>query len=395
MLDQQYKRTFLKAALNSILPEFIDSDVIDNDSVSPEFIAILRVVADYYYGSDAITQQRIAETDDEERKDILRSGGVDYDMVTDLTGGFFSEADLLTEDEAENVNLLLGRFTINRNEDGTYDVTDVYDFSARPEAFSAMLRRNSPNLSNALEIFGMDKGTVGSMMGAVSSGNLETMATAYGELFMSDQVSPEEGGAQHVRFHIPREDAVDDYHPSPMVNWFEDSNVEPAFPASVMDSERKGLLDRAIEAVFGGPATAAPAPLYNASLSREDLLNAVRHAETGHLSLEESRNAVSEDGALGPYQFLGKYLSDFGYGMPRNLTEEQVKDPVTSRQLADQFISGYSNYHKFETPLEQLVAYNWGPTNAANWRDAGGNLDDLPEETKDYINRAGRFLSGS
>ena len=395
MLDQQYKRTFLKAALNSILPEFIDSDVIDNDSVSPEFIAILRVVADYYYGSDAITQQRIAETDDEERKDILRSGGVDYDMVTDLTGGFFSEADLLTEDEAENVNLLLGRFTINRNEDGTYDVTDVYDFSARPEAFSAMLRRNSPNLSNALEIFGMDKGTVSSMMGAVSSGNLETMATAYGELFMSDQVPPEEGGAQHVRFHIPREDAVDDYHPSPMVNWFEDSNVEPAFPASIMDSERKGFLDRAIEAVFGRPAIAAPAPLYNTSLSREDLLNAVRHAETGHLSLEESRNAVSEDGALGPYQFLGKYLSDFGYGMPRNLTEEQVKDPVTSRQLADQFISGYSEYHQFKTPLEQLVAYNWGPTNAANWRDAGGNLDDLPEETKDYINRAGRFLSGS
>ena len=105
MLDQQYKRTFLKAALNSILPEFIDSDVIDNDSVSPEFIAILRVVADYYYGSDAITQQRIAETDDEERKDILRSGGVDYDMVTDLAGGLFSEVDLLTEDDAENINL--------------------------------------------------------------------------------------------------------------------------------------------------------------------------------------------------------------------------------------------------------------------------------------------------
>ena len=212
---------------------------------------------------------------------------------------------------------------------------------------------------------------------------------------MSDQTPPEEGGAQHVRLHIPREDAVDDYHPSPMVNWFEDSNVEPAFPASIMDSERKGFLDRAIDAVFGGAASAAPAPLYNASLSREDLLNAVRHAETGHLSLEESRNAVSEDGALGPYQFLGKYLSDFGYGMPRNLTEEQVKDPVTSRQLADQFISGYSKYHKFETPLEQLVAYNWGPTNAANWRDAGSNMDDLPEETKDYINRAGRFLSGS
>lgn len=393
---EQYQRTFLKAAFNTLLPEFMDSDVIDNDSVSPEFLALLRVVANHYYGSEAITKQRIAEADSEERKDVLRSGGVDYDMIDEMAGGLFGDNAVISEADAANLNWTLGRFTIKRNDDGSFDVTDTYDFSSNPAAFQAQLKQNSPNLASALEIFGMDKGTVGTMMGAASSGSLNDMAFAYGELFMEDSVPPEEGGAQHVKFRIPPEDEVNDFRPSPRVSWFEDGSdiKDPVFPSTPMDSERKGLLDSALAAIFGGPASAAPAPLLNTGLSQEELLNVIRHAETGHLSLEASRNARSKDGAIGPYQFLEKFLPDFGYGVPQNLTPDDVKDPVKSRQLADTFVTGYSEHHKFTTPLEKLVAYNWGPTNAADWRDAGSNYEDLPEETKQYLKRAGEFLGG-
>ena len=69
---------------------------------------------------------------------------------------------------------------------------------------------------------------------------------------------------------------------------------------------------------------------------------------------------------------MQKFLPDFGYGMPKNIPLADVQDTAKSRQLADQFITGYSDYHNFETPLEKLVAYNAGPNFAAKWKAAGG-----------------------
>ena len=98
-------------------------------------------------------------------------------------------------------------------------------------------------------------------------------------------------------------------------------------------------------------------------------------------------------GAVGPYQFMQKFLPDFGYGMPKNIPLADVQDTKKSRQLADQFITGYSNYHNFETPIEKLVAYNAGPNFAAKWKAAGANIADLPAETQKYIQKAAAFLT--
>ena len=122
------------------------------------------------------------------------------------------------------------------------------------------------------------------------------------------------------------------------------------------------------------------------------LLDAIRHAETGHLSLDAARTAVSKKNAHGPYQFLQKNLHYMGYGMPANITLQQVQDPETARELARTYVTGYTKHHNFTTPIQKLAAFNMGPTDAARWIASGQNFDDLPTETKEYITRASQFL---
>lgn len=135
------------------------------------------------------------------------------------------------------------------------------------------------------------------------------------------------------------------------------------------------------------------AVLSNQTLPLPILLDTVRHAETGHLSLDQARNARSTAGAIGPYQFLERYLPEFGYGMPTNIPVADVQDPARARELAGQYITGYSQHHDFQTPLQKLVAYNMGPNAAAEWITRGENVSELPAETQDYIRRAAAFLT--
>ena len=82
------------------------------------------------------------------------------------------------------------------------------------------------------------------------------------------------------------------------------------------------------------------------------------------------------------YQFMPGNLHDMGYGMPRNIPLSDVLDPTKARQLAGQYVTGYTANKQFTTPLQQLVAYNAGPDFAEQWIASGANVDDLPEETK-------------
>lgn len=75
--------------------------------------------------------------------------------------------------------------------------------------------------------------------------------------------------------------------------------------------------------------------LYNPMLPQGSLLDAIKFSETGHLSDDKAQTAVSRAGAVGPYQFMQKFLPDFGYGMPKNIPLADVQDTAKSRQLAD------------------------------------------------------------
>jgi len=279
---KDYQKIFVKAAFNSLLPEFLDSDSMDlNGKVSPEFIGAMRKVGDYYYGSAETTAKRIQEAEsagDEKRASLLRAGAVDYSMVNDLFNGsnFFKTKQY--EGPSTDIKMLLGQFNFKRNKetgeyrgpDGSYNIGDVYDFSDNADyvkEFGADVAEvlldmgTPPDTIRAL----FDNAGVQLAIGAKASiqrMELHPIARMFGGIFMSDKNKPDEGASQFVKLHIPPEDAVAFERPAPRPLWFEDENLEPVFPTTPMDEERKGLFDT-VMGEFGDlivtPAEAATA----------------------------------------------------------------------------------------------------------------------------------------
>ena len=54
---------------------------------------------------------------------------------------------------------------------------------------------------------------------------------------------------------------------------------------------------------------------------------------------------------------------------------------------------GFTDYHNFKSPLEQLVAYTIGPQAASEWVARGSNLDELGPRTQNYILRAANYIN--
>lgn len=260
-LLNDYQSVFLKAAFNSMLPEFMDSDVMDEKSISPEMVGALRKIADYFYKDEETTQRHI-DLYESKGQDIkaraLRSGGINDYLVNDFfnTGNFTKN--FADQGMSSDIKMMLGRFAVQRNSNGGYLITDKYDFSSNTKYLQEYL----PEVSDELINQGYEAPLVNQFSAAVKAsaanfsegkgavGTAYPMMRMFGGLFMPDNVSPEEGGAQHIRINIPSEDMVDNVKPSPRPTWFEDENVEPVFPSTPMDDERKGLFDMAMEAIF-------------------------------------------------------------------------------------------------------------------------------------------------
>lgn len=254
---RDYQKTFLKAAFNSLLPEFMDSDRM---RLSPELKAFLRKVGDHYYKDEATTAARIAEF---ERKGqtgnvrSLRAGAVTYEMINEMTGSgnFFQEAGF--DGDAHNVKMILGNFQMRREGDG-YRIKDIYDFSDNQQFIQEYL----PEITEALEEAGFEQKTINAMtnssLGQLAFGTSSSMTrgTAFplarmlGGLLMSDRYDPENGSSQTIDEFIGPEDEVNNNYPSPRVAWFEDDNIEPLFPTTPMDDERKDLLDQNLDDLF-------------------------------------------------------------------------------------------------------------------------------------------------
>lgn len=259
---RDYQSVFVKAAFNSILPEFMDSDTMDNDSVSPEFLAVLRKVADHYYKDDATTQSHIEKYErlgQDIKARALRAGGMNDYLVNDFfnTGNFTSS--FKDQGFASDIKMMLGKFAVQRNDDGGYTITDKYDFSSNTK----FLKEYFPEISEAMIDQGVEASSIqllgASLIKAKDNfkdgkgmvGTAYPVARTLAGLLMPDDESPEEGGTQHIKFVIPPEDVVEDTRPAPRPRWFENDNVEPVFPATAMDSERKELLDDAIAKLAG------------------------------------------------------------------------------------------------------------------------------------------------
>ena len=122
------------------------------------------------------------------------------------------------------------------------------------------------------------------------------------------------------------------------------------------------------------------------------LLDAIRFAETGHLSPDKANQATSSKGAIGAYQLKQNNLHDMGYGVRPNITVQEARDPVAARQIAHNYINGYRNHHGLETIQDSLAAYNMGANAYSKWKASGGDWNDLPNETKQYLVRASRYI---
>ena len=125
------------------------------------------------------------------------------------------------------------------------------------------------------------------------------------------------------------------------------------------------------------------------------ILDLVLHNETGHLSEQDRWNANksrSRKGAIGGYQFMPQHLHDLGYKLP-SYTIQDVLNPKKARNIASDFIKGYSNYYNFDNLADTLIGYNWGARKTSDWVKRGRNYDELPEETKQYLTRAMTYIN--
>ena len=256
---KDHQSFFIKAAFNSLLPELMDSDSTHlNDHVSPEFIAVMRKVADYYYATPETTAKHLANADEDRAKE-LRSGQISYGMVNDLFKQSSFYGTRKYEGIPTDIKLTLGRFHLKKDSEtgwyktkaGSYHGKDIYDFASNAE----YLKQYAPEVTEALMDMGVPRETIywlynnagvqlaAGVVGSVMQGSLHSAARMFGGVFMSDETTPDKGGSQFVTFDIPAEDAVAFERPSPRPLWFEDENIEPVFPNTPMDEERKGLLD--------------------------------------------------------------------------------------------------------------------------------------------------------
>ena len=230
----------------------MDSDRFDDESLSPEFKATIRKVADYYYKSDAVTKQRKKQYQNNPLVlQGLQNGQINYEMVNTLLGldSYFDNPEY--QGKGTDIKMILGTFKVDRTDDGGYRVTDIYDFENNNNYFKKAL----PSVAEMFDDMGInyDNNMIEVMTTAVGSikHGAYPFARSLAEMFMPDGKTPEEGGATLVDFTISPKDEVINI-PLPIQRPDEVMlNAEAyRFPTDPMDSDRKNFLDKMLNFIF-------------------------------------------------------------------------------------------------------------------------------------------------
>lgn len=130
-----------------------------------------------------------------------------------------------------------------------------------------------------------------------------------------------------------------------------------------------------------GPAPPPPPEYYGFSkIDRipSDLVEAIIQVESGG-----DPKAVSPAGAQGLAQIMPETARDPGFGV------DPVKnpfDPEESRRFLGRYMAEMVNRYDGDYRAA-LVAYNWGVGNADKWLGRGGDAENLPTETQNYIKK--------
>src|SRR3990167_6762404 len=107
------------------------------------------------------------------------------------------------------------------------------------------------------------------------------------------------------------------------------------------------------------------------------ILDAIKQVES-----RGDPNAVSRRGALGTMQVMPATAADPGLGV----VPAKDNSPAELERVGKEVFIAYQNKYNGDTTLA-LIAYNWGPTNTDRWLAAGGDFEDLPQETRNYISK--------
>ena len=108
----------------------------------------------------------------------------------------------------------------------------------------------------------------------------------------------------------------------------------------------------------------------------DELLDSIMQVESGG-----DVEAKSSAGALGPYQIMPATAAQPGYGVTP-LSQEELTDPVKSREFARSYLAGIAANNPDYTMEEVLQAYNAGPGRIARFK--AGEGDPLTQETIEY-----------
>ena len=116
-------------------------DVISPDQLPGEAIEFLRLMSNHYFKDEATRNKRMSEFDDQDTKDAIKNGLVNYKMLNKFgnLGNMFKFKDESGAVEgAETLKTILGQFTIKAvEEDGVmgYRIYDKYDFNNNTDYF--------------------------------------------------------------------------------------------------------------------------------------------------------------------------------------------------------------------------------------------------------------------
>jgi hypothetical protein len=101
--------------------------------------------------------------------------------------------------------------------------------------------------------------------------------------------------------------------------------------------------------------------------------------------LENSGDAaVSPKGAIGRYQIMPGTAKDY---MGKDFDTDRLKDPRVNEDVARLILKDL-DYRYGGNIMEELVAYNAGPSVADKFKAAGDDSKMLPSETRKYLDRA-------
>lgn len=93
-------------------------------------------------------------------------------------------------------------------------------------------------------------------------------------------------------------------------------------------------------------------------------------------------DAVSYAGAIGLMGIMPATAAQPGMDT-KPVRVSQLTDPDVNREFGESYLTGL--HKRLKNPEHVIAAYNWGYGNVKKWVAKGAKFDELPDDTKHYI----------